>query len=643
MARVASLEDVLEIEKTPLEDLDLPASTYEAIKRSAEKYPNSRALSFFLQATDYQKASTVSYKEFFATINQTANLFHSLGIGPDDCVSYILPNLPETYYTLFGGEAAGISGPINPLLEPHVLAEIMNASKTKVLVTIAPFPNTDLWEKVYAVANDVPSLETILQIDIADHLSGIKKIVVNLMRLGKNKRDVKAKVLNFNRELAKQPSDRLVSGRQIKPSDIASYFHTGGTTGTPKLAMHTHANEVFDGWSAGRGLDTQPGMQTLLGLPLFHNYGAIAIGVQSFFYGAGIVIGTPSGFRGEGFIENFWKILEHYQVDVFGAVPTLFTSLLNVPVNADISKVELTTSGAAPLSVELAKQFTEHTGIKILEGYGLTEGTSVNSINPPAGESRVGSIGVRMPFQQIAIARMEGDEFKGFANPEESGIVIMRGPQVFPGYKEEFQNKGVFIDAGDGGDPWLNTGDMGRMDEDGYIWLTGRKKELIIRGGHNIDPKQIEEPLHEHPAVALCASIGRPDARVGEMPVAYVQLKEGMTATEEELLEFAAENIGERAAVPKRIYIIPEIPLTAVGKIFKPTLTHQQVKEVLEDALNKIPGVTSAECNAEGDKRLGTVAYVTINTDAGADKAAVEAAAKEALGAFTIHNVIKVN
>ncbi len=640
MARVRNLEDILEIEKTPIEERDLPTSTYDAIKRAATKHPNNNAITFFLQATEYQNSTTISYKEFLGKINQTANLFHSLGIGPDDCVSYIMPNLPETYYALYGGEAAGISGPINPLLEPHVLAEIMNASKTKVLVTIAPFPKTDLWDKVYEIANSVPTIETILQVDIADHLSGFKKIMVNLMRIGKNKTDIKAKVLNFNRELAKQPKDRLVSGREIKGSDIASYFHTGGTTGTPKLAMHTHANEVFDGWSAGFGLDTQPGMQTLLGLPLFHNYGAIAIGVNSFVNGAGIVMGTPSGFRGDGFFPNFWKILEHHKIDIFGAVPTIYTALLNIPVDADISHVELTTSGAAPLSVELAKQFTEHTGIKILEGYGLTEGTSANSVNPPGGESRIGSIGIRMPYQHIKIARMEGAEFKGFADTEEGGIVVMAGPQVFPGYKEDFQNEGVFFEAE--GKKWLNTGDMGRMDEDGYIWLTGRKKELIIRGGHNIDPKQIEEPLYEHPAVALCASIGRPDARVGEMPVAYVQLKEGMTATEEELLEFAAANIGERAAVPKHIYIIPEIPLTAVGKIFKPTLTFEQVNEVFEQTVKGLDGVASVSCMAEGDKRLGTVAHVQVTCDAGADKAAVEKAVNEALGAFTLHKIVNV-
>ncbi len=641
MARIKDIDEILEVEKTPIEERNLPESTYHAIKQTAEKHPNISAIKFFLQATDYKNSTNVTYKEFLGKVNQTANLFHSLGIGAEDCVSFIMPNLPETYYTLFGGEAAGISGPINPLLEPHVLAEIMNASKTKVLVTIAPFPRTDLWQKVSQIANDVPTLKTIVQVDIADHLSGFRRLIVNFMRRGQNDTSgINAKVINFNKELAKQPSDRMVSGREIKGTDIASYFHTGGTTGTPKLAMHTHANEVFDGFSAGYGLEAEPGSVTLLGLPLFHNYGAIAIGVNSFSLGATVVIGTPSGFRGDGFMENMWKIIEHYKVDFFGAVPTLFTTLLNHPVDADVSSVKFVTSGAAPLSVELAKQFGDHTGFRILEGYGLTEGTSANTVNPPNGESRIGSVGIRMPYQDVRIANMEGGEFKGFANPEEGGIVVMAGPQVFPGYKEDFQNEGVFFEAE--GKKWLNTGDMGRLDENGYIWLTGRKKELIIRGGHNIDPKQIEEPLHEHPAVALCASIGRPDARVGEMPVAYVQLKEGMTATEEELLEFASNNIGERAAVPKRIYIIDEIPLTAVGKIFKPTLTFEQVNEVFESAVSAVDGVASAKCAAEGDKRLGTVAHVTVTCEAGADKAAVEKAVNETLGTYTIHKVVKV-
>ena len=645
MPGVATLADIEEMEKVPLEERDLPPSTYAAIKRSAEKHPNQTAVGFFLQATEYEKAVMMNYREFLGKVNQTANMFHDLGVGRNDCVSYILPNTPQTYMTLFGGSAVGISNPINPLLEPHVMAEIMNAAKTKVLVTISSFPKTNIWEQVASIANDVPTLETIVTIDLASFLSGAKKLIVSGLRIVKGSNStsgIRAKVIDFDSTIKKYPSNRL-NVPEPKPDDIAAYFHTGGTTGTPKLAMHTHANQVFDGWAAGMAIGSEPGKMTYLGLPLFHNYGAIAIGVQSFVYGCGIIIGTPSGFRGEGTFPNFWKIIDHYNINLFGAVPTVYKELLNHPVNADISSLELANCGAAPLPVELANQFSKHAGINILEGYGLTESTSVCSVNPRAGTPKYGSIGYRLPYQELAIAEIENGEFKRFCDDDEAGVVIVRGPNVFPGYNDDFYNQGAFVDTGDGNGKWLNTGDMGRRDKDGYFWLTGRKKELIIRGGHNIDPQQIEEPLMTHPAVALVAAVGRPDARVGEMPVAYVELKPGSSVTEDELLAYASEKIGERAAVPKNVYILDEIPLTAVGKIFKPTLTRGLVKEVYEREIGKVDGVSSVSVTAEGDKRLGTVAHVTVNAAAGQDKAALEQSIRQALGDYTVHYDLNIN
>jgi fatty-acyl-CoA synthase len=336
-------------------------------------------------------------------------------------------------------------------------------------------------------------------------------------------------------------------------------------------------------------------------------------------------------------IDNFWKILGHYQCTAFSGVPTLFSTLLNIPAEpGTLQQLDVATCGAAPLPVEVARQFEDKFGIRILEGYGLTEGTSVNSVNPRAGEARIGSVGLRFPYQEMRIGVVEGTDFVRFCEPEEVGVVLLRGPNVFPGYLDDFHNLGAFVDAGDGGAPWLNTGDMGREDADGYFWLTGRKKELIIRGGHNIDPKQIEEPLHHHPAVALAAAVGRPDAHAGELPVVYVELKPGQKVTEAELLAFAQEQIGERAAVPKQIYIIDAIPQTAVGKIFKPALSRAQIEDVFHDALSQIPGVAKATVTTEGDKRLGTVARVQVTPAAGADPAEVETAVRRALGQFTV-------
>ena len=643
MAQIRTLADVEAMEATPLANRNLPNNIHEFFMRSAQNYGDKDALRFFLQATAYQQTVRYSYRDLLAKIRQTANMLNGLGVGPKDTVSYVLPNTPQTYFSLYGAEIAGIANPINPLLEAHVIAEIMNAAKSKVLVTLAPFPKVDMWEKMATVVNNVPTLEIILQVNLAGYLHGVKKLVVKLMQLRMGKEPVKAKVLDFDKTLARYPSDKLSSGRQIGRDEVAAYFHTGGTTGTPKLAIHTHFNQVFDGWASGEMIDAKTEDINYLGLPLFHNYGAIAIGLASWVSGGSVVMGTPAGFRGEGVIPNFWKILEHHNVTIFSGVPTLFSTLLNVPAgDANLKRIKLATSGAAALPVEVANQFTAKTGIKILEGYGLTEATSVASVNPLAGELRIGSVGVRLPYQQVQAAQIEDGKISHFCAPNEIGVIVLRGPNVFPGYSDEFHNQGLFVEGGDGAGKWLNTGDLGRIDEDGYIWLTGRKKELIIRGGHNIDPRLIEEALHEHPSVALAAAVGRPDPRLGEMPVAYVELKPGATATAAELMKFAQEHIGERAAIPKEIIILDKLPLTAVGKLFKPTLVFEQVEKVFREDLAQIPGIDKCEILVEGDKRLGTVAKVTIDCAPTVDKPALEAKVKEMLGHYTVKSTVVV-
>ncbi len=643
MPMIASIADIEAMESVPLLEHQLPESTYEAVKRAAQAHPEKTALSFFLRAADYHDAFTWRYDEFLAAIHRTANMLGELGVGPEDTVTSILPNLPESYFTLLGGEAAGIVNPINPLLEPRVIAEIMNAAETKVLVTLGPFPKVDMWERVASILDQVPTLETVLQVDLGRYLGGWKRWLVKGIGLAKPKVKVRARVLDFEKSLSRQAGDRLLSGRVIKADDIASFFHTGGTTGVPKLARHTHFNEVYNGWAAGEVIDAQPGQTAYLGLPLFHNFGAIAIGINSFIHAAHVVIGTPQGFRGEGVFDHFWKMLEHFKVDYFGAVPTVYQVLSNRSNDGvDLSRLKLANCGAAPLPVEVANRFTEKTGVPIQEGYGLTEATSVCSVNPRDGESRVGSVGLRLPYQEMRTAVVSGGEIERFCEIDEVGVVVIRGPNVFPGYKEEVHNRGVFVDSGDGAGPWLDTGDMGRMDAEGYFWLTGRKKELIIRGGHNIDPRQIEEPLAAHPAVAMAAAVGRPDPRVGEVPVVYVELHPGKSATESEILAFAEEHIGERAAVPKAVYIVDALPQTAVGKIFKPELTRAQVREVFDLELGRLDGIASASVQAEGDKRLGTVARVQVRPAADADRGELEASIRSVLGQYSVHHELEI-
>jgi fatty-acyl-CoA synthase len=643
MAPIRTLADIAALEAIPLADRKLPNNVYEFFTRSAQSFGDKEALIFFLQGTAYQQAVRFTYRDLLAKITQTANMLHGLGIGPNDTVSYVLPNLPQTYFTLYGGEVAGIANPINPLLEAPVIAEIMNAAQTKVLVTLAPFPKTDLWEKMATIVDQVPTLHTILRIDIGGYLHGVKKLLVKVIGLRKGKERVRARVLDFDKLLARYPAGKLTSGRVIAPDAIAAYFHTGGTTGVPKLAMHTHFNQIYDGWASGEMVDATDKDVNLLGLPLFHNYGAIAIGLAAWLAGTTLVMATPQGFRGEGVVPNLWSILDHYRCTMFSGVPTLYSALLNVPVKSvNLSRVRLTTSGAAALPVEVANQFTKMTNIKILEGYGLTEGTSVVSVNPVAGKTRTGSVGFRYPYQEVRTALLDGAKFERFCSPNEIGVILVRGPNVFPGYRDDFHNREIFVDAQDGGDHWLNTGDLGRIDEEGYIWLTGRKKELIIRGGHNIDPRQIEESLHEHPAVALAAAVGRPDPRVGEVPVAYVELKPSATATTDELLAFAQEHIGERAAVPKEIVIVDKLPLTAVGKLYKPALIFEQMRKVFQDELQGIAGIAESDIQIESDKELGTLVRVEVITDEGVEKGAVESQVKTRLGMYPVHSTLTV-
>jgi fatty-acyl-CoA synthase len=418
------------------------------------------------------------------------------------------------------------------------------------------------------------------------------------------------KVVNLREAMREQPSDRLVPPRTIKADDISSYFCTGGTTGAPKIAVRTHRNEVFDSWAVSKATETDGSPGTVLcGLPLFHVNGQLVTGLQPWMRGDHVVIATPEGYRGKNIIARFWEIVSRYRVTMFSGVPTFYAALIQTPVgDSDISSLRFAICGAAPMPAALIRAFEAKTEVKILEGYGLTEGACVSSLNPAAGERRPGSIGLSIPYQRMEAVLLDGDgRFQRAADVDEVGVIAISGPNVFKGYLDPRHNAGVWIDID--GERWLNTGDLGRRDANGYFWLTGRKKELIIRGGHNIDPRTIEEALASHPGVALAAAIGSPDAYAGEMPVAYVQPKPGATVTEQELLEHAALTIPERAAIPKRIKISSSLPVTAVGKLFKPALVEREIEETVRAEAGRV-GATVTSITVERDPHVGLRAIV---------------------------------
>lgn len=604
---ISSYLDIEAIEQVPLSQRDLADSTYAALQRCAREHAQEPALSFLLDAQNFRRTHDWNYAELFADITRAANAFHCLGIGPDDVVAFILPNLPETHFTIWGGEAAGVVMAINPLLEAPQIAELLRAAKAKVVVTLAPTPGSDLWSKVSSQLDQLPSVQELVWVNMAPYVGPLASLALRWMALREKRSQRWRRIHDLRTLMRQQPGDRLISGRQIRPGEPSSYFCTGGTTGLPKIAVRTHGSEVFNAWAMAVNMQPRPAGQVIFcGLPLFHVNGQLVTGLMPWSQGDRVIIGTPQGYRGAGVIANFWAMTAHFGINFFSGVPTVYSALLQQPTAGhDISSLQYALCGAAPMPVELFREFEQRIGVPILEGYGLTEAACVSSTNPPAGERRIGSIGLRLAYQDMrAVILADDGSYQRDAQLDEVGIIAIHGPNLFAGYLEPLHNKTVWIDID--GQRWLNTGDLGRQDEQGYFWLTGRKKELIIRGGHNIDPKQIEEALQAHPSVALVAAVGSPDAHAGEVPVAYVQLNPGATCDEQTLQAFANERISERAAVPKRIEVLEALPVTPVGKIFKPALQQREIAQVVRLEAER-SGIVDLQVEIVQDARRGLV------------------------------------
>ena len=390
---IATLADIAAIERTPLAARAVPTDTYAIWREAAARFGDAPALKFLLQGAPDEPAATLSFRDMFGRITQAANLFHRLGIGPGECVAYLLPNLPETHDTIWGGEAAGIVGAVNPLLEAGHVADILNAMRARVLVTLAPFPGTDLWAKAEAVVPRVPTLAAVLQVDLAQYaVAGWRPKPPAAAAIAG------VPVLSFDLERRREDTGRLASGRVIRPDDIASYFHTGGTTGAPKIAPHTHANEAFMAWDMAGIVGMKPGDTFLCGLPLFHVNAVMVTGLSNWLAGATVLLAGVQGYRAPKLVPGFWRTVERHRVTYFSAVPTVYAALLDVPTEgANLSSLRYAICGAAPMPPEVFRKFEALTGVKILEGYGLTEGTCASVLNPPAGERRVGAIGLRFP------------------------------------------------------------------------------------------------------------------------------------------------------------------------------------------------------------------------------------------------------
>ncbi|MEO3797535.1 acyl-CoA synthetase [Nonomuraea sp. B10E15] len=552
-------EDLPLVEAVPLTERKLPASTYHLLARTAAANPDAPALHLLGEGAEM----TWNYGELLRRVHQAANLYASLGLTPGGTVGLLLPNSGHTYAALLGAQAIGVANPVNPMLADHRIIDIFTLTRAEILVVAGSAMLPGLWEKALRVAEGLPGLRALL-------------IVGGNASIDAAHAPAKVRGGDFERLAADQPGDRLITSHRPQPQDLAAYFHTGGTTGTPKVAPHTHAMEVYMAWALGcSGAYAGGDGVALAGLPLFHVNAVHVTGLAPFMHGAAVVSLGPLGYRDKQLMADFWRIIERYRVTAFSAVPTVYASLPPLPDGVDISSLRAGAVGAAPLPARVRAGFEQEVRVPMLEGYGLTEATCASAATP-AFAPRAGSVGLRLPYQRIKAVTVDAaDHPTGDCPPGQGGVLAISGPAVFPGY------------LGPGGpdptdkifDGWLLTGDLGHVDEEGYVYLTGRAKDLIIRGGHNLDPRPIEESLLAHPHVSGAAVVGRPDAHSGEVPVAYVTVTG--VVTEADLLTWAREHASEPAAAPKAVHVVESLPTTSVGKLFKPELVADSIRRLL--------------------------------------------------------------
>lgn len=590
-----TLPDIEAFEQTPLSE-QFPAQTaFELIEQSAARYGDDPALDFLLTGRRDEIPQTLSFNDLASVTRQTANLLSALGLQGDEAVSLLLPMLPQSHPLILGSQLAGIANPINPLLEPGHMSEIIQAADARIIACLAPSDHVPLWDKLLHILPSLPDVHTILVV----HQAGLTDPCSMPEIPG---RDIK--LVDYNEAVAGQDGKTLTHARTLTADTIAACFHTGGTTGKPKLAQLTHGNMAYLG-QLSQVLNSHLGRQTVLcGLPLFHIFGVIILGIGAFAAGNRIVLLTPAGFRNPEVIKNLWHHVARFRANSFAAVPTVLTALAQIPVgDEDISSLQRINSGAAPLSPAFEQRFEENYQLAVTNGYGMTETTSL--ITRPPEQQPPGSVGLRLPYSRVRIAQLNGTTVSKECNTGESGVVLVRGPQVFAGYKAESDNAQAWIEK-----EWFNTGDLGYMDDQGFLYLTGRAKDLIIRSGHNIDPELIEEPLNQHPDVISATAVGMPDPYAGELPMAFVVVRPGSTVTPQALLTYCESHVSERAAIPKRIEIIDAMPMTAVGKIFRPALRQQISASVLQEHLEREH--INALVETRFDTKKGMTAKVVI-------------------------------
>ncbi|MCX7981978.1 MAG: long-chain fatty acid--CoA ligase [Syntrophales bacterium] len=531
---------------------------HELMGLPSNAYPDKPALNFFGTEISYYELRTLSIR--------FANALGGLGIKKGDRVGLHLPNCPQypiAYYAALSLGAIVVN--LNPLYTPEELKLMVSTAGVETLITFdMALPN------IRILCKEV-SIPRVIVTAVTDFIKGFPPSSAKSL-------DLEEGWIHFGELLEKSTSTRLPRV-EIKPSDPALIQFTGGTTGIPKGAVLTHGNVVAAAffcylWGSPTIPLTPPEKRTVMAvLPYFHVYGNIVVMNWSM-----LACATQIQVPRFNIDEMMDMIAKVEKITFFPTVPTLITALVNHPRAEELQldkKIGLLNSGAAPMPVELIEKCRDM-GIYFSEGYGLSESTSVGISNPVLGMKKVGSIGIPIPDADVKLVDVE--EGKTEVPQGEPGEIIMKGPTIMQGYWNNPEETANQLKDG-----WLYTGDIAIRDEDGYLFIVDRKKDMIIAGGFNIYPREIDEVLFQHPKVAEAVSIGVKDPYRGETVKAYVVLKPGETATEDEIIKFCKEKLAPYK-VPKIIEFRDSLPKSAVGKILRKVLREEEEKKQKQNA-----------------------------------------------------------
>jgi len=555
---IRTVQDIEALEQQVYETLIPSRNLYEVLAANAALHGDRPALTVLRSADPGEPAATRTHTQLLADVTRAANLFSRLGAERGTVISLLSRTHPEIPALIWGAEVAGVANCINYLLSADVIATLLNAEKAEILVCSGPDLDTEIWKKVQAVVAATPSLRTVLVIgEVPETLD-------------------RSVYRSFAEEWQRVDGDSLQFALP-GPDDRAALFHTGGTTGVPKLVPQTHRNQIHAAWCLSQAFDLSETDVGLNGFPLFHVGGTSTVGLSVLAAAGHLVMLSPDGFRNPGIVKNIWALVEHYGATVMGGVPTTIGAIADVPVaGRDLSTLRFVLTGGASLTRSDARRFEQCAGVPLLEQYGMTETVAAIAATPLHGAHVRGSVGLRGPFSVLKVRPLGQENEHVDCPPGEIGSVLVKGAQVVAGYLDPAHTREAFTDDG-----FLVTGDVGYLDDNQYLHLTGREKDLIIRSGHNIDPLAIEEVANAHPDVLVSAAVGMPDDYAGEVPVIFLAVSDPEHFDLASFHQYMKDHVHEPPAKPKHVFVLDEIPVTGVGKIFKPKLRelaaeHQQ-------------------------------------------------------------------